>query len=530
MSRAPRKLLVHQVPLRGREPDLRGSIGERLRIDPSRIVSACILKESVDARRRPPLRVASVEAVVLGGAQVLATLRADPGVRDGEAGEWRPPEGSRRIGAQPVVVGSGPAGLFCALALAAKGHRPLLIERGKDVRPRWKDVRAYWSKGVLDPESNVAFGEGGAGTFSDGKVYTRRNDPRNASILATLARVARAPDILTSARPHLGTNRLSRALFTLRDELRAAGVDYRFQAPLTGIEVESGRVRAAIIAGERHETDAIFLGAGHSARDVHEMLLGIGAPLQARPFAVGARIEHPQELIDRCQYGDPSRAEELGAASYMLTWGDAGTGWAAHTFCTCPGGEVVAASTDPRGLTVNGMSYSHRLQPFCNSAVVVEVSPEEHAGTGPLAGVEYQRRLEERAAEIGGGSGRAPAQRVADFMASQASSGDWATSYRLGLRGCDLASVLPDKVVRAMRAAIRSFGQRLPGFDREGTLIAVEARTTSPVRVLRDPQTGESPTISGLFPIGEGAGHAGGIVSAASDGLRAAERIATFVP
>ena len=526
--KTPRTLLVHQVPLLGAEPDLALALAERLRVDPSRIVSATILKESVDARRRPPLRVASVEAVVLGGADVLSSLKGDPGVRDGEAPAWAPPEGTRRIGRHPVVVGAGPAGLFCALALAQKGYRPLLIDRGKAVRPRWKDVRAYWTTGELDPESNVAFGEGGAGTFSDGKVYTRRNDPRNAAILKALARVARAPDILTSARPHLGTNRLSRALFNLRDELEAAGVTYRFEAALTGIETESGRVRAVVIAGERLETDAVFVAAGHSARDVHRIVREAGAILEARPFAVGARIEHRQELIDRCQYGDAAKAEELGAASYMLTWNDAPTGWSAHTFCTCPGGEVVAASTDPRGLTVNGMSYSHRLQPFCNSAIVVEVTPEDYGGGDPLAGVEFQRRLEERAQQVGGEHGRAPAQRVADFMASRSSSGDWETSYRLGLRGCDLSSVLPGKVVKAMREAIRSFGRRLPGFDREGTLIAVEARTTSPVRVVRDAATGESPGVAGLFPVGEGAGYAGGIVSAASDGLRAVERIAAW--
>lgn len=528
MSRTPRKLIVHQVPLHGPAADLAAALGERLGIPAERVVSARILRESVDARRRPPVRLASIEAVVRGGAEILLNRKGDAGLRDGEAPAWAPPDGVRRIGRHPIVVGAGPAGLFCALALARKGYQPLLIERGKEVRPRWKDVRAYWTHGVLDPESNVAFGEGGAGTFSDGKVYTRRNDPRNAFILEILARVGRAPDILTAARPHLGTNRLSRALLSLRQELTEAGVTYRFQAPLTGLEAEGGRIRAVRIAGERVETDAVFLAAGHGARDVHHMLLDAGAVLEARPFAVGARIEHRQEMIDKCQYGDEGASAELGAASYMLAWSDRATGWSAHTFCTCPGGEVVAASTDPNGLTVNGMSYSHRLQPFCNSAIVVELTPEDCGGSGPLAGVEYQRRLEERAQVVGGEAGRAPAQRVADFMVSRASSGDWETSYRLGLRGCDLASVLPDKVVRAMRQAIRAFGQRLPGFDKEGTLIATEARTTSPVRVVRDAETGESPTIAGLFPVGEGAGHAGGIVSAASDGLRAAERIAAF--
>lgn len=518
---------MHQVPLASPEADLARAVADRLGIDAGDVVEARILKESVDARRRPPVRMASVEALVRGGERVLLARKGDPFVRDAEAPPWRAPEGTRRIGAEPVVVGAGPAGLFCAMELARKGYRPLLIDRGKPVRPRWKDVRAYWSTGALDPESNVAYGEGGAGTFSDGKVYTRRDDPRNRRILEVLASAALAPDILTAARPHLGTNRLSRALFALRDDLEAMGVRYRFGARLEALESEGGELRAAIVGGERLATDAVFLAAGHSARDVHAMLLAQGVPLEARPFAMGARIEHPQELIDRCQYGDPRRAEELGAASYMLTWGDERAGLSAHTFCTCPGGEVVAASTDPRGLTVNGMSYSHRLQPFCNSAIVVEISPEDYGGADdPLAGVAFQRAVEERAQQEGGDAGRAPAQRVADFMAGSPSSGDWETSYRLGLRGTDLARVLPDKVMRGMRAAIRSFGRRLPGFDLEGTLIAVEARTTSPVRIVRDGETFESPGLRGLFPVGEGAGHAGGIVSAASDGLRAAEKIA----
>ncbi len=525
MSRAPRVLIVHEVPLRGDDADLARALAARIGVDPGRVQHARVIKESVDARRRPPVRLATVEAVVLGGADVLAARRGDPGLRDGQAPAWRPPPGTRRIGRHPIVVGAGPAGLFCALELARRGLRPLLVDRGKPVRPRWKDVRAYWSRGVLDPESNVAYGEGGAGTFSDGKVYTRRNDPRNAFILETLARAGQAPDILTAARPHLGTNRLSRALLALRQELESAGVTYRFEAPLTSLEASGGQVRAAFIGGERFETDAVFLAAGHSARDVHGLLLDAGAVLEARPFAIGARIEHPQAMVDRSQYGDAGRAEALGAASYMLTWADAATGDAAHTFCTCPGGEIVAASTDPDGLTVNGMSYSHRLQPFCNSAIVVEVGPADYGGEGPLAGVGFQRRLEHVAASEGGGSGRAPAQRVADFMAGRASSGEWETSYRLGIRGTDIACVLPPRVVAAMRSAIASFGQRLRGFDREGTLIAIEARTTSPVRVVRDPDTGEAPGLRGLFPVGEGAGYAGGIVSAASDGLRAAERI-----
>ena len=340
--------------------------------------------------------------------------------------------------------------------------------------------------------------------------------------------MALAPDILTSARPHLGTNRLSRALLTLRKELGDLGVDLRFESRFEGLDVQDGGVVGARVSGERIATDAVFLGAGHSARDVHVALLAAGVKLEVRPIAIGARIEHPQELIDRCQYGDPMKAEELGAASYMLTWQDQRTGWAAHTFCTCPGGQVVAASTERDAVTVNGMSYSHRLEPFCNSAIVVEVGPEDYGSDDPLAGVVFQRRLEQAAFLAGGGNHVAPAQRVADFMAGRASTGTWETSYTLGVRGCDLASFLPEKIVKAMREAIASFGRRLPGFDTQGHLIAVEGRTSSPVRIPRDPITFQSVSTRGLFPIGEGAGHAGGIVSAASDGLRAVETVTAW--
>jgi uncharacterized FAD-dependent dehydrogenase len=528
MSLHPRRLRIHQLVLPSGDADLAQLVANRLGVDAARVANAVLLRESVDGRARPPRRVASVEAVVLGGAEILASRKGDANVRDAGGDGFAPVEGTRRIGRQPIVVGAGPAGLFAALALARKGYRPLLIERGKAVRPRWKDVRRYRSTGEIDPESNVAFGEGGAGTFSDGKVYTRRNDPRNAFILEVLAEAAKAPDILTAARPHLGTNRLSRALFALRDRLSSEGVEWRFEARLDGIEVASGRVAAAWVSGGRLETDAIFLGTGHSARDVHELLLRCGATLEARPFAVGARIEHPQSLVDRCQYGDPARAEELGAASYMMAWKDETGERAAHTFCTCPGGEVVAASTEGGALTVNGMSYSHRKQPWCNSAIVVEVDPAQLGGEGPLAGVAWQRLLEERASQEGGGADRAPAQRVVDFMAGRASEGEWDTSYRLGVRGTDLARVLPEDVVRVMREAIRAFGRRIAGFDTQGHLVAVEARTTSPVRVVRDAASAESVSVAGLFPMGEGAGYAGGIVSAASDGLRSVERIAAW--
>ena len=506
------------------DADLTSHVATRLGLEPADVLSVQLVRKSLDARRHSPRWVLTVDAILRDTAPVRAGVARDARVRELVSEPETPTgEGAPVLGRQPLVVGMGPAGIFAALALARKGYRPLLIDRGKDVRRRWKDVRAYWRDGTLDAESNVVYGEGGAGTFSDGKVYTRRNDPRNAVILETLARVGRAPDLLTSARPHLGTNRLSRALLALRPELEDAGVTLRFDARLESLAVEGGRVTGAVVDGERLDTDAVFLAAGHSARDVHELLIAAGVRLEARAFAVGARNEHEQKLIDAAQYVDPALAEELGAASYMLTF-HGKDGLSAHTFCTCPGGEVVAASTESDGLTVNGMSYSQRNQPFCNSAIVVEVSPAE-CGEGVLAGVAFQRLLEQRACEAGGGGQGAPAQRVTDFLAGRASSGAWPSSYRLGIRGSDLAGLLPPRVVTAMRLAIRDFGRRIAGFDREGHLIAVEARTTSPVRVTRDPTTHQSVTTAGLFPMGEGAGYAGGIVSAASDGLRAVEHV-----
>jgi len=434
----------------------------------------------------------------------------------------------RRLGSQPVVVGTGPAGLFATLALLEKGYRPLVIERGKPIRPRWKDVNAYWTRGELDPESNVAFGDGGAGTFSDGKLYTRRNDPRNPRILALLSELGEAPDVLVEGKPHLGTNRLSRALLNLHERLRREGVEVRFEHRLEDLIVEDGRLRGAVVNGERLDTDAVFLATGHSARDVYHLLHARGVAMEAWPFAVGARAEHPQALINRSQLG--TETPEIAPADYMLSFNDARRKRSAYTFCMCPGGEVVAAGTDLEGLTVNGMSYSHRADRFGNAAVVVTVTPEDFGGEGPLAGLEFQRRLERAAYEAGGGGHIAPAQRIPDFLAGRATRGTLETSYRRGTRGGDLTKILPPDVVAMMQRALRRFGRLVQGYDGpEGVLIGVETRTSSPVRILRDPETYESVTVPGLYPVGEGAGYAGGIMSSASDGLRAVERVEALV-
>ena len=505
--------------------DIKDLAARRLNIPPEEIRGLEVVKTSMDARHRQPVRVFNLDLELADSQTVLARFKGDP-----QIGPTPPPketlyDGPRvRIGAQPLVVGLGPAGIFITLALIEKGYRPLVIDRGKALRARWKDVNAYWRLGRLDPESNVVFGDGGAGTFSDGKLYTRRNDPRNGHILQVLSELADAPDILTAGKPHLGTNRLSRALLGLHDRLAESGVEVRFGSRLEDLVVEDGRIRGAVVNGERLETDAVFLATGHSARDVYRILEDRGAVLEARPFAIGTRVEHPQALINRAQLG--TETAPLEPADYMLAYNPTRGNRSAYSFCMCPGGEVVAAGTEPDGLTVNGMSYSHRGGGFANAAVVVTVSPDDFGGDGPLAGLDFQRRLERAAYEAGGGGHVAPAQRIVDFLADRPSRGEIATSYRLGVKPGNLLEILPEDIVPVLRRALRSFGRRVNGYDGpEGVLIGLETRTSSPVRVVREPENYQAFGVAGLYPVGEGAGYAGGIMSSASDGLRAVERI-----
>ncbi len=509
--------------------DLRALAARRLGIPAEEIHSLEVVKTSVDARGHRPVRVHNLDLEVDDPKAVLSRFRGDAQV--GPAPElqdaiYKGP--LARPGAQPIVVGAGPAGLFLTLALLEKGYHPVVLDRGKPVRERWQDVNAYWTRGELDPESNVVFGDGGAGTFSDGKLYTRRNDPRNPQILRTFAQLADAPDVLTAGKPHLGTNRLSRALLALHQRLSGDSVDFRFGARLDDLVVEGGRVRGVVVNGETLESDTVFLATGHSARDVYRMLHRRGVALEARPFAVGSRAEHPQALINRAQLGTEVAAIE--PADYMLAYNDRKRGRSAYSFCMCPGGEVVAASTDPEGLTVNGMSYSHRGDVFANAAVVVTVRPEDYGGDGPLAGLVFQESLERAAYRAGGGGHVAPAQRIPDFLEGRPSGGEIATSFRRGVRATELEPLFPPFVVPLMRRAIRYFGRLVRGYDGpEGTLIGVESRTSSPVRILRDPESYQSLNLAGLYPVGEGAGYAGGIMSSASDGLRAAERVESRV-
>jgi len=426
-----------------------------------------------------------------------------------------------------VIVGAGPAGTWTALRLAEAGVPSIILERGKPVRPRRRDL-AELQRGTLVPSSNYCFGEGGAGTYSDGKLYTRSKDRGGvAAVLADLVRFGAPDDIEIESRPHVGSNRLPKVLTALREHLQAAGVTYRFETELAGLRVDGGRVRAVrTTAGEELPADVVVLAVGHSARAVYEAALRDGVALERKASALGVRIEHPQPVIDAIQYGPAAGDARLPPAFYELAASGGGRG--VYSFCMCPGGWIVPAATEPAGVVVNGMSLSRRDSPFANSGIVVSIDAGDYGpdADGPLAGVAFQRRIEEAAFRAGGGGFRAPAQRLADFLAGRASSTLPDTSYRPGVSAARMEEVFPAFVAAALKEGLAALARKLPGFlHPDAVLVATESRTSAPVRMPRARETLESVSVAGVYPIGEGAGYAGGIVSAALDGARAAAAI-----
>ena len=519
-----------KLPLDHVEEELTAAIIKYLGIKPADLKSHTVYKRSYDARRGVMSLVYIVDCEVEGEAKLLARHKGDSHVMATPDTRYHfVTQAPATLKHRPVVVGFGPCGLLAALVLAQMGFKPIVLERGKKVRERTKDTWGLWRKNVLNPESNVQFGEGGAGTFSDGKLYSQIKDPRHLGrkVLTEFVKAGAPEEILFIAKPHIGTFRLVSMVEKMRAEIEALGGEIRFQQRVTDLHIDNGHVRGLTLAdGSQIEADHVILALGHSARDTFEMLHQRGVFMEAKPFSVGFRIEHPQTLIDKARWGKYAGHPILGAADYKLVH-HASNGRAVYSFCMCPGGQVVAATSEEGRVVTNGMSQYSRAERNANSGLVVSINPEDYPG-GALAGIAFQRALESHAYVLGGSTYEAPAQLVGDFLAGRASTsvGSVEPSYQPGVHWTDLASALPDFAITAMREALPEFGKKIRGYDmHDAVLTGVETRTSSPLRITRGEDL-QSLNVKGLYPAGEGAGYAGGILSAGVDGIRVAEALA----
>ena len=517
-------------PLDDTEESFRADIARQLGIDPREMGKVRILRQSVDARKKEDVFL-SVHCVLELTARAARRVLGD---QKRHAQPWQEPEaapllhGHTPLRGRIVVTGMGPGGLFAAWLLAREGYRPLLIDRGKAMDERVRDVEAYWLSGHADPESNPLFGEGGAGTFSDGKLTARSKDPRCSTVLDTFIASGGPEEIGVLSKPHVGTDRLRQVVKNLRQEIVALGGEVRFSTRLETIHTRDGQLQAVTLVrggiSERIDCAALVLAIGQGARDTYRYLFDSGFAMAPKPFAVGVRAEHPQTLIDQSQYGSFAGHPKLGAADYKLTAQAAGRG--VYSFCMCPGGFVVGSGAGPGQMVVNGMSNFDRAGDNANAALVVQVFPEDFGG-GALDGMAFQQRLEQAAWDLGGGEGLAPACRLEDFLAGRATVrfGTVKPTFRPGVTGADLAKCLPPFVADGLRQALTTFARQIKGFDLpDAVLTAVESRTSAPLRLLRGEDM-QSISHRGVYPVGEGAGYAGGIVSSAVDGLKAAEAI-----
>jgi hypothetical protein len=520
-----------KLPLDHLESALSAAICQRLKITPDKLVSYTVFRRGQDARKRSQiLFVYTVDVAVQNEASVLAKVKQDKHISIApDTGYHQVASAPAGLTQRPVVIGFGPAGIFAALILAQMGFRPIVLERGKAVRERTQDTWGLWRKRKLNPESNVQFGEGGAGTFSDGKLYSQIKDPKHygRKVIDEFINAGAPPEIAYVSKPHIGTFRLVGMVEKMRATIESLGGEIRFQQRVVDVIREDDAIQGVVLAdGERVMSNHIVLAIGHSARDTFNMLYERGVYIEAKPFAIGLRIEHPQHLIDQCRFGDSAGHPELGAADYKLVH-HASNGRAVYSFCMCPGGTVVAAASEEGYVVTNGMSQYSRNERNANSGMVVNINPED-CGEHPLAGMEFQRQWERRAFELGGSNYNAPAQLVGDFLAQRPSTqlGEVVPSYTPGVTMCDLATALPDYIITAMREALPAFDKQIRGFAmHDAVLTGVETRTSSPIRIKRGDDY-QSLNTRGLYPTGEGAGYAGGILSAAIDGIKVAEALA----
>ena len=536
------RLTELKLPITHAQNALKDEILKRLGITAEQLVGYTIAKRSHDARKRSAIIfIYSIDVEIAGGEAVEQGLLTRLAKTDKHITVT--PDTSYHLittapmdfyasnkAARPIVIGTGPCGMFAGLMLAKMGFKPIILERGKAVRERTKDTWGMWRGAKLDPESNTQFGEGGAGTFSDGKLYTQIKDPKHygKQVVREFVQAGAPDEILYMAKPHIGTFKLVGIVENIRGQIEALGGEIRFQSKVQDIDIENHKVRGVILADGSHiASEHVVLAIGHSARDTFAMLYNRGVHIDAKPFSVGFRIEHPQSSIDLARFGSAEHNPLLGAADYSLVH-HAKNGRTVYSFCMCPGGTVVAAASEPGHLVTNGMSQYSRNERNANAGIVVGITPADYPGH-PLAGIEFQRRWEARAYELGGSNYSAPVQMVGDFLNKKASTqlGKVEPSYTPGVLPTDLKSALPDYAISAIREALPAFDRQIKGFAKyDAVLTGVETRTSSPIRITRDDASCQSLNTQGLYPAGEGAGYAGGILSAAIDGMKVAEAVA----
>ena len=507
---------------------IKKKVAKKLRIKEEDIHSLKVIKESIDARKKDDIKFNyCVDITCDNEKSVVKKINNNNVKLEDENKEEKFIYGNKKLKSRPVVIGFGPAGIFASLTLAKHGYKPIVFERGEDVDKRTETVEKFWDTGELNLNSNVQFGEGGAGAFSDGKLTTRIKDKRCTFVLEEFVENGAPEEITYVGKPHVGTDILKGVVKNIREKIKKLGGEVNFNSKLEKINVEDGKLKSIIINGKEIPCECLILAIGHSSRDTYEMLYNNKVLMEQKPFAIGVRIEHPQDIINKSQYGKYANHPKLKAADYRLTYQSKKENRGVYSFCMCPGGVVVGAASEEGRLVSNGMSYHARDLENANSALVVTVGPDDFKGDHPLAGMEFQRHYESLAFKLGGGNYKAPVQLIGDFLNDKKSTklGSVIPTYKPGFEFRELKECLPKAVVDTLKEGILVFGKRIDGYDMyDGILTGIETRTSAPVRILRNEKL-QSVSVKGLYPTGEGAGFAGGIISAAVDGIKASERI-----